>query len=104
MGLGLGNVLALPQWFVLRKYAEKATWWVPANALAWAGRMPVIFIATALIDEKTSYVKSAGIILPFVFLAGAVVGAIHGFAMIKFIKPKIFEKIQCLKSGILKIF
>jgi hypothetical protein len=87
MGLVLGNILALPQWFVLRRHADKAGWWFVANALAWTAGMPIIFIATTFIDEKTSYLKSAAIILPLVFLAGAVVGAIGGIILVKFIKP-----------------
>jgi hypothetical protein len=42
MGLVLGPVLGVPQWWVLRRHVAHAWWWIPANAAAWALGMPVI--------------------------------------------------------------
>lgn len=44
MGALLGVVLALPQWWVLRRHVLRALWWLPANALAWAAGMPIVFV------------------------------------------------------------
>ncbi len=43
MGLVLGAVLGYPQYRVLRKAVADAWIWIPANCLAWALGMPVIF-------------------------------------------------------------
>jgi hypothetical protein len=47
-GLGLvgGAVLSFAQWLVLRGKAKRAGWWIPANMLAWALGMPLIFWAS----------------------------------------------------------
>ena len=43
MGAVLSVVLATPQWLVLRRFVQHAVWWLPANLLAWACGMPIIF-------------------------------------------------------------
>jgi len=43
MGLALGPVLGFAQWLSLRRYVSHAALWMPANALAWAFGMVVIF-------------------------------------------------------------
>lgn len=86
MGLVLGAVLGYPQYRVLRKAATGAWIWIPANCLAWALGMPVIF---ASVDRAYAAYESgsvAGTLLIFVValaLAGAVVGAVHGLALVK---------------------
>ena len=44
MGLVFGPILGAPQWWVLRRWVDKAIWWIPANAVAWAGGMVAIFV------------------------------------------------------------
>jgi len=86
MGLFLGAVLGYPQYRVLRKAVAGAWVWIPANCLAWALGMPVIF---ASVDRAYAAYESgsvAGALLIFVAalaLAGAVVGAVHGLALVK---------------------
>lgn len=84
-GLGFitGPILALFQWFRLRKYVRhRAAWWLPANAVAWMLGMPIIFIGA----HMSSVITNPGIIAIGVamslFLAGAVVGAVHGRVLI----------------------
>ena len=86
MGLFLGAVLGIPQWLVLRRVVKGAWLWIPANCLAWALGMPVIF---AMVDRAYA-VYAAGSIAGAVVvlagtlaLAGAVVGAVHGLALVK---------------------
>lgn len=43
MGAVAGAVLSFAQWLVLRRSAAGAGVWIPANMLAWAAGMPVIF-------------------------------------------------------------
>ncbi len=87
MGLVLGLVLAFPQWRVLRTAVPHAWVWLPANAAAWAVGMPIIF---ALIDVAQRSSSTAVIILTIfvgLFFTGAVVGAVHGLALVWLARP-----------------
>ncbi len=82
MGLVLGPVLGFAQWLALRRYSSRAALWMPANALAWAFGMVVIF---AGIDPAISGgfgLLSVAILALTLTCAGAVVGAIHGLALV----------------------
>lgn len=87
MGLALGLVLAFPQWRVLRAAVPRAWVWLPANAAAWAVGMPIIF---ALVDLAQRSSSPAVIILTLfvgLFFTGAVVGAVHGLALLWLAQP-----------------
>ena len=82
MGLVLGPVLGFAQWLALRRFVSHAALWVPANALAWAFGMVVIF---AGVGPATSGGFGLGAALSLALTlacAGAVVGATHGFALV----------------------
>jgi hypothetical protein len=82
MGLVLGIILGASQWLVLRHYVSKAGWWVLANALAWMAGMVVVFIGTSFIPAEGITLPVALLLLLFLIVAGAVVGAIHGRVLI----------------------
>lgn len=82
MGLVLGSILGVPQWLVLRRHLSKAGWWVLANALAWMLGMVVIFAGTSLIPPEGISIPVALLLLLFVVVAGALVGAVHGLVLI----------------------
>ena len=82
MGLVLGAILALPQWRVLRRAVPRAGVWLPANAVAWALGMPVIFAAVDRAYAAGSAAGTVGILAAALLLAGTVVGAVHGVALI----------------------
>lgn len=82
MGFVLGTILGVPQWLVLRRYVPKAGWWVLANALAWMVGMVVVFVGTSFIPPEGVSLSVALILLLFVVATGAIVGAIHGLALI----------------------
>jgi hypothetical protein len=82
MGLVAGLILSLAQWRVLRKQVKKAWLWLPANALAWAVGMPIIFAAVDLAQQTGSIAGGVMVMAAGITLAGAVVGAIHGPALI----------------------
>ena len=82
MGLVLGLILALPQWHVLRRHAGRAWAWLPANAVAWAFGMPVIFAAVDLAYRAGTVAGAAGIMAATLALTGAIVGAVHGMALV----------------------
>lgn len=79
LGLVTGPVLAFFQWRCLRHYLPaRSGWWLPANALAWAGGMPLIFAGAHLSAFATNpLIIIAGVGLTLLF-AGALVGAVHG--------------------------
>ena len=82
MGLVAGFILSVVQWRVLRKHVEKAWLWLPANALAWAAGMPLIFAAVDLAQKAGSTAGGVIVMAAGITLAGATVGAIHGLALL----------------------
>jgi hypothetical protein len=82
MGLVLGPILALPQWFILRRHVAHAGWWIPGNAAAWGLGMPVIFMGMGLIPEGAVTLTTLVIVLLSLALAGAVVGMVHGTVLL----------------------
>ena len=90
MGLILGAVFGLFQWFALRKYAEKAEVWILANALGWGVGLGWIFLFASLPDENsgiffTVFVGAIGGIL-----AGLSIGAITGLFLLRIKKREPF--------------
>ena len=82
MGLFLGMILALPQWWVLRRTAGRASFWLPANSAAWALGMPIIFVAVDLAYRTGTVWGAVAVLAPALALTGAVVGAVHGLALV----------------------
>jgi hypothetical protein len=78
LGAAAGAVLSFAQWLVLRGKARRAGLWIPANMLAWACGMPVIFWGMDLAFKQAAPWLSVLVIAGAILLAGAVVGAIHG--------------------------
>lgn len=83
MGLVAGGVLAYPQWRVLRRHVDQNWWWLPANGIAWAAGMPIIFFGIDLAQLGDSLLVSIFVMAATLLLAGAVVGAIHGYVLVR---------------------
>jgi len=83
MGAVAGLVLAYAQWRALRPHARGAGLWLPANALAWALGMPLIFVAVDLAQKAGSLAGFVGVMAAAIALAGALVGAVHGVALVR---------------------
>lgn len=84
-GLGLvgGALLSFAQWRVLRRHSRHAGCWIPANMLAWMLAMPLLFWAIDL-SQKGQPAGQAAVILALALLAaGALVGALHGLALVQ---------------------
>jgi hypothetical protein len=95
LGLVLGPVLGVPQWLALRRYVRHAGWWVPANMLAWMLGMVIIFLGATNIQQDSSSISVVFIIAASVLTAGAVVGAVHGLALVELVKPaNLIEEMQ----------
>jgi hypothetical protein len=88
MGLVLGPMLGIPQMFVLRRYAPRASRWVLANALAWAVGMPVVFLGAGAVPHETSTAVAILIVGLTCFAAGIVVGAVHGLFLIRLLRAE----------------
>jgi hypothetical protein len=78
MGAVAGVVLAFAQWLALRGKVERAGLWIPANALAWAAGMPVIFWGMDLGFEMAEVWQSVLVVAGALLAAGLIVGGIHG--------------------------
>lgn len=82
LGAVAGLVLASMQWRVLRAHTRNAGWWLPANALAWALGMPIMFLIADL-AVAFGYPTAVFLVPAGLLLAGAVVGAVHGVALVR---------------------
>lgn len=78
LGAVAGAVLSFAQWLVLRGKVKRAGLWIPANLLAWAFGMPVIFQAMDWAFKLPTLWQSVLVVAGGLLVAGAVVGAIHG--------------------------
>jgi hypothetical protein len=87
LGAVLGVVLAVPQWVVLRRHVTHAGWWLPANSVAWAIAMPVVFLGASSGPGEGLSMLLVILIAGTVIVAGAVVGAVHGVAMLRLTTP-----------------
>lgn len=86
MGLVLGPVLGFAQWLALRRYVRGAALWMPANVLAWAFGMVVIFVGIDPAIGGGFGLRSLAILVFTLACAGAVVGAIHGLALVRLLR------------------
>jgi hypothetical protein len=86
MGLVLGPVLGFAQWLALRRHVGGAALWMPANALAWAFGMVVIFAGIDPAIDGGFGARSVAILVFTLVLAGAVVGAVHGLALVRLLR------------------
>lgn len=73
MGLVLGAIFGIFQWFPMRKHAEKAYLWIIANALGWGLGLAWIFTFASIPTEASSVV--------FVVLMGACGGILAGLSV-----------------------
>lgn len=83
IGLAAGAVLASAQAVVLRKAVRRAGLWLPANSLAWAVGMPVIFLAIDLASRAGMLPLRVLGMAAGLAAAGAAVGAVHGLVLIR---------------------
>jgi hypothetical protein len=88
LGLVAGAVLSFAQWLVLRNKVNRAWIWIPANMLAWACGMPIIFWGMDIAFRMTEVWQSVCIVGCALLGAGAVVGAIHGRFLVHLIGDK----------------
>lgn len=85
LGLVAGVMLAFTQWLVLRRHVRRAWLWLPANSLAWVVGMPIVFLGMGSIPAGASVVQAIPLVVAATFIAGAVVGAIHGAVLVRLV-------------------
>lgn len=78
LGAVAGAVLSFAQWLVLRKQVRGAGIWIPANMLAWAAGMPLIFWGMDLFFREQPLWQALRLLAGVLLAAGLVVGAVHG--------------------------
>jgi hypothetical protein len=83
MGAVGGAVLSFAQWLELRRAVKGAGIWIPANMLAWAAGMPVIFWGIDLAFKMAAIWRSILVMAGSLLIAGAIVGAIHGAYLVR---------------------
>lgn len=83
MGAVGGVVLSFAQWLVMRGKIQRAGLWIPANMLAWTFGMPVIFWGIDLAFRMSAVWQSVLLMAGTLFVAGAVVGGIHGLFLVR---------------------
>jgi NhaP-type Na+/H+ or K+/H+ antiporter len=88
LGAVAGPVLGVGQWWVLRRHVAHAWRWIPAQSLAWAAGMPIIFQMVDWIAPGAFTLRDAFVAAAMLFLAGAVVGAIHGPVMARLLNER----------------
>jgi hypothetical protein len=88
MGAVGGAVLSFAQWLVLRKKVQHAGIWIPANMLAWTFGMPIIFWGIDMAFKMSALWQSILLMAGTLFIAGAVVGGIHGLFLIRLVENK----------------
>lgn len=94
-GILLGAIfvvsIGFAQWLVLRRYIEKAGWWVLANAVAWPMGVAVPFIGLALVPDGSPVMVWVVVGVMSGFLMGVVVGAITGVALVWLLRVGLFQ-------------
>ena len=87
-GLGAlaGPILGIGQWWVLRAHVQRAWLWIPAQSLAWAAGMPLIFQLMDWVAPGRFTLVDGLIVVGMLFAAGAVVGALHGWVLLHLLR------------------
>jgi hypothetical protein len=85
LGAVAGAILSFAQYFALRGRVTHAGRWIPANMLAWAVGLPIVFWAIDLAFKLPALWQAVALMVAALLLMGAVVGAIHGAALVRMV-------------------
>jgi hypothetical protein len=89
LGAVAGTILAFPQARVLRHHVARAWLWLPANALAWALGMVVIFRSAGTLPPSAGPVGLLTWVLLTITFAGGLVGAVHGLGLVLLLRRSV---------------
>lgn len=88
MGAIGGVVLSFAQWLVMRGKVKRAGLWIPANMLAWTFGMPVIFWGIEIAFNMPVIWQSVLLMAGTLFVAGAIVGGVHGAFLVRLVEDR----------------
>ena len=89
LGAVAGAVLSFAQWLAMRGSVRGAKIWIPANMLAWAAGMPLVFLGIDIANRGQPLWQSLGIMAVALLVTGAVVGAIHGAFLVRLARGNV---------------
>jgi hypothetical protein len=89
LGAVAGAVLSFAQWLAMRGSVRGAKIWMPANMLAWAAGMPLVFLGIDIANRGQPLWQSLGIMAVALLVTGAVVGAIHGAFLVRLARGNV---------------
>lgn len=88
LGAVAGPILGAAQAWVLRAHCPRAWRWLPANALAWALGMPLVFAIAGSAPPGWPPGAVAALVVTTLALVGAVVGAVHGAVLVRMLEER----------------
>jgi hypothetical protein len=83
LGAVAGAMLSFAQWLAMRGKVNGGKIWIPANMLAWAVGMPLIFLGIDLAQRLEPLWQILGAMAAVLVITGALVGAIHGAFLVR---------------------
>ncbi|MCU0486940.1 MAG: hypothetical protein MUC85_12620 [Anaerolineales bacterium] len=83
LGAVAGAVLSFAQWLAMRGVVNGSKIWIPANMLAWAVGMPLIFLGIDIANRGQPLWQTLAIMAMVLLVTGAVVGAMHGAFLVR---------------------
>lgn len=86
LGLVAGAILSFAQYLALRGKVAHAGWWIPANMVAWAVGLPVVFWAIDLAFKLPVLWQAVALMVVALLAMGAIVGAIHGAVLVRMVE------------------
>jgi hypothetical protein len=89
LGAAAGPILGFAQWMVLRRHVHKAGWWLAANSAGWALGMPLVFVVAGSAPPEGITVGFALSVVLTIAAVGAVVGAVHGLALVWLLRRRV---------------
>ena len=86
LGAVAGAMLSFAQWLAMRGVVKGSKIWIPANMLAWAVGMPLIFAGIDLAQRLEPLWQILGVMAIVLALTGALVGVIHGAFLVRLVR------------------
>ena len=87
LGLVLGTMLGVPQWWFCASMWTAPDGGVAANAIAWAAGMPLIFVISGIMPAATPVAVIVMAVAATCVGTGAVVGAVHVIWLVRCSEP-----------------
>lgn len=89
LGLVTGPILGAAQFRVLRRHVRNASWWLLANAVAWALGMALIFAGMDLVPWGRGAMAVAASVYGVCGVAGLAVGMVHGRVLLRLLESPL---------------